>query len=169
MMSGTSMATPYIAGVAALYLGHHGGRARHGPGIAKVVAERIATSGQSVAWSTGRVHYDQTAPPFQVGNGLVDAWKVLHYQTQLSAEPFALLDTESFKPDWEAGITNKGNRAATYTFELEPQAGVELLDTRSGIKKLRDLTPQRIVPNVTLPGPVVVQPGQTKKAEYESI
>lgn len=111
--------------VTALYLGYHGGRGVHGPGIAKTVAERISTSGRSVAWGGDTVLYNQTAPPFQVGTCLVDAWKVLHFDTQLTAEPFALLDTESFKPDWTTAITNKGNSTITYTFELEPQARME--------------------------------------------
>lgn len=165
-MSGTSMAALYIAGVAALYLGYHGGRSLHRPGIARAVAERISTSGRSVTWGGDTTLYNQTAPPFHVGAGLVDAWKVLHYGTQLTTEPFALLDTESFKPYWTAAINNTGNSAITYKFELEPQVGMKIMDSYYGIKPLYDRTPMRIVPNVTLPEPITVRSGQTKIAEY---
>lgn len=164
-MSGTSMAAPYIAGVAALWIGKYGGRAVHGPKTAKLVSERITTSGSSVAWSADIVRFNQTAPPFQVGTGLVNAFKVLHYDTQISAKPFSLLDTESFQPDWTANITNRGNTSVTYTFEVEPQSGMELLDSYYGIKTLFELTPISIVPNITLPKPITVPPMKTKTAE----
>lgn len=164
--SGTSMAAPYIAGVAALWIGQHGGREIHGPEVSRMLANRIATSGRNVAWSADRLRLNQTAPPFQVGTGLVDAWKVLNYNTQLTGPSYALLDTENFKSRWTTGITNRGNVSVTYTFEQEPQAGVKLLDPFYGVKTLYDLTPTNIAPNVTLPKPVVVRPGQTRVVEY---
>lgn len=51
VLSGTSMACPYIAGVAALYIGQFGGRGAHGPGFAKDVAHRIISSGAALPWS----------------------------------------------------------------------------------------------------------------------
>lgn len=164
-MSGTSMAAPYIAGVAALWIGQHGGREVHGPEVSRMLANRISTSGRNVAWSADRLRWNRTAPPFQVGTGLVDAWKVLQYNTQLTGPSFALQDTVNFTPRWAIGITNQGNTSVTYTFELEPQAGVELLDPFYGIKTLYDLEPLNIAPNVTLPKPVTVRPGQTRMVE----
>jgi hypothetical protein len=166
-MSGTSMAAPYVAGVAALWIGKNGGRAVHGPEVSRMLAGRIASSGRSVAWSADQIRWNRTAPPFQVGTGLIDAWKVLHYDTHLTGPSFALLDTENFRPNWTTGITNAGNRSVTYTFELEPQAGVEMLDPYYGIKTLYDLGPVDIVPAVTLPKPVTVRPGQTKMVEFQ--
>lgn len=131
-----------------------------------MLASRIASSGRSVAWSADRLRWNKTAPPFQVGTGLIDAWKVLRYDTHLTGPSFALLDSENFRSNWTTGITNHGNRTITYTFELEPQAGVELLDTYYGIKTLYELAPVSIAPNVTLPKPVTVRPGQTKTVEF---
>lgn len=50
VLSGTSMACRYVAGVAALYVGKYGGRSTHGPGFAKDLANRIITSGAAVPW-----------------------------------------------------------------------------------------------------------------------
>lgn len=85
------MATPYIAGVAALYIGKFGGRAKYGKGFAKMLHARIMASGESMAWpgnsADGLTH---RASPSQVGNGIVNALKVLEYTTQLSLTKFSL-------------------------------------------------------------------------------
>ena len=75
------MATPYIAGVAALYIGHYGGRSTHGPEFAKKLAMRIMSSGRSVPWWDGLdelTDFGYWAPPIQVGTGLIDAIRVSH-------------------------------------------------------------------------------------------
>jgi hypothetical protein len=164
-LSGTSMSAPYIAGVAALFIGAYGGREYYGAGLAKMLHDRIVSSGRSLPWISNQLMRNFTAPPFHVGTGLVNAWKVLEYNTQLEYEPFALLDTELFKPTWKFNITNNGNKKCKYTFELEPQAGVNILDSYYGISPLYELRPMHITPNVTLPDPVVVRPGKTREVE----
>lgn len=164
-LSGTSMSAPYIAGVAALFVGANGGREFHGAGFAKMLHDRIVSSGSSLPWISSSLMRDFAAPPFHVGTGLVNAVKVLNYKTQLEFEPFALLDTEMFKPTWTFNITNSGDRECGYSFELEPQAGVNILDSYYGISPLYELTPIHVVPNVTLPDPVVVRPGKTREVE----
>ncbi|KAH8706750.1 peptidase S8/S53 domain-containing protein [Ilyonectria robusta] len=164
-LSGTSMAAPYVAGIAALFIGEHGGREFHGAGFAKMLHDRIASSGSSLPWVSNRVHRKFTAPPFQVGTGLVNAWKVLNYDTQLDYEPFALMDTEMFVPKWKFRISNNGDKMHKYTFELEPQAGANILDNYYGILSLYSLEPRRIVPPVTLPDPVIIRPGDTREVE----
>lgn len=165
-MSGTSMATPYIAGVAALYISKYGGRELHGPGFAKRLVERIISSGRSVAWAVEGKLRDQRAPPFQVGTGLVNASKVLEFGTHLSFDAFSLLDTETFKSRWTANITNRGNQTVTYTFVVEPQAGVQILEGSYGIKSFFQLEPVRVVPSVVLPTSCVIKSGVTQEVEY---
>ncbi|ODA75991.1 hypothetical protein RJ55_08273 [Drechmeria coniospora] len=166
MADGTSMAAPYVAGVAALYIGKHGGRAVHGPGFAKRMASRIISSGRSVAWCTGHgmPRPALAASPFQVGTGLVNAQKVLESTTDLSFEPFALLDTKRFRPEWTVQIANEGKDPVRYSFELEPQPGVGLNDRLGGINALQTLEPLTLVPNVSLPDPLLVSPGAKASA-----
>ncbi|QLI67948.1 Pyrolysin [Metarhizium brunneum] len=160
--SGSSMAAPYIAGIAALYIAHHGGRELHGPSFAQSLAQRIVASGRNVAWSAGEVVLNESAPPFQVGTGLVDAWKVLNYTTQVSFEPISLLDTELFQAEWDIEITNNANQTVKYTFEHESLPGVEIYDGVSDIRPLSQLQPLRIVPGVSLPPDTTLHSGQTK-------
>lgn len=164
-MSGTSMAAPYIAGVAALYISKHGGRELHGTGFAKMLANRIVSSGTSIGWAAGDIDSRFRAPPFQVGTGLVNALKVINHVTQLSFEPFSLSDSAQFRPKWSVDISNSGNQTVAYSFELEPQAGVEILDPHYGIKTAYQLEPIRIVPPVVLPEDIILAPGETRQVE----
>jgi hypothetical protein len=164
-MSGTSMAAPYIAGVAALYISKHGGRELHGSGFAKMLANRIVSSGISISWAADNIDFRFRAPPFQVGTGLVNALKVINHDTQLSFEPFSLSDSIQFRSRWTANVTNSGNQTVIYSFELEPQAGVEILDPHYGIKTVYQLEPLRIVPVVALPTDIMLSPGETRQVE----
>jgi hypothetical protein len=65
------------------------------------------------------------ASPSQVGNGLVNAWKVLEYDTQLSFTKFSLNDTLHFSRYQGVEITNTGDKDIQYTWGVEA-AGVRL-------------------------------------------
>ena len=145
------MAAPYIAGIAALYIGKYGGRASHGPDFAKMLSRRIASSGNSVGWGAAQILRDKAAPPFQVGTGLVDARKVLHYETDLEYEPFSLMDLTLFRPDWNVTITNHANRTVRYNFSLEAQSAVDIYDPFFGVEMLQKMTPIAAIPEVELP------------------
>ncbi|PHH59124.1 hypothetical protein CDD81_3718 [Ophiocordyceps australis] len=159
--SGTSMAAPYIAGIAALYIGAHGGRSIHGPGFGRWLSEKIITSGRSVSWSSTRRNV--TAPPFQVGTGLVDALRVLNYTTHVSSTPMALQDLATFRNYWTVNITNNANETVEYTFAQESQAAVEIHSGKIeiGINPRNELKPIEMSPEIQLPPPTRVKSGET--------
>ncbi len=175
VLSGTSMATPYIAGVAALYVGRYGGRKVHGKDFAKNLAMRIIASGGSLPWIDGVSNNDYGfwAPTVQVGAGLVDAAKVLNYNTSLSYAKFALNDTHHFERYHKVDITNSGDKPVTYKFQLQDAAGFEAWQPYDDFyygtprpKVLDELTPVKMVPKVSFPGGTfTVKPGETKQAQ----
>ncbi|KAK8092946.1 Subtilase [Apiospora kogelbergensis] len=170
VQSGTSMATPYIAGIAALYVGVFGGRKTRGVEATKDFHRRVIASGSSLPWT------DQTgsnpkfvAPPVQMGSGIVDAIRTLYANTTLDETRFNLNDTANFQPTHDLSITNHGTDAVTYSFTLEPAAGFEILDpyiamwNTWGIKSFKDLVPMDMAPDVSLPEDVQIAAGETRK------
>ncbi|KAH8673435.1 peptidase S8/S53 domain-containing protein [Xylariales sp. PMI_506] len=182
VLSGTSMATPYIAGVAALYVGKFGGRAAHAddPAWAQRLHARIMSTAHAVPWadwSTSATDYGFYAPTTQVGAGFVDAVKLLNYTTELSFDgrKFELNDTAHFQGSRSVVITNTGSEAVTYTFDIQPAGGYEpwtplppntTLYGVPGFKLYPDIAPEEMVPGVALPEALTIAAGESATAEF---
>ncbi|KAK7427743.1 hypothetical protein QQZ08_005681 [Neonectria magnoliae] len=117
VFSGTSMATPYISGVGALFFGSRGGRKALGDGGALLAHERIIASGKPVRHNDGT---DNLASVAKQGAGLVDAEKVLLYSTSVSPANINLNDTVNFVGTHKVEVTNSGDESITYQVSHEP-------------------------------------------------
>ncbi|KAL6364291.1 hypothetical protein LRP88_02210 [Fusarium phalaenopsidis] len=119
--SGTSMASPYIAGVGALFFGSRGGRSALGPKAAQIAVERIIASGRLVQ------HNDGTSNPASVvrqGAGIVDAASVILSGTSVSPANLNLNDTVHFNPSHEVVLTNSNDETVTY--QVTHEAGITI-------------------------------------------
>ncbi|KAI9148490.1 Minor extracellular protease vpr [Paramyrothecium foliicola] len=177
-LSGTSMACPYVAGVAALYVGQYGGRSSQPKGWAKALAMRILSSGRALPWDDGwerNTTYDAFAPVLQVGTGLINATKVIKYTTQLSFAKFALNDTRHFSRYQKVDITNNGDSDVLYKFSQEDFGGLNTAINDPGVWESPRMAypgevftnPLKLSPRISFPRPgFTVKPGQTRTAQF---
>ena len=125
LLSGTSMATPYIAGVGALLLENKGRK----PEVALAARDILQSTANIVPSSKDDGALLQTAS--QQGAGLVDALKALTCTTVVAPAQLLLNDTAYFNGKQTFIVTNGGNKAVTYTLEHTPAGTAHTVDNNS--------------------------------------
>ncbi|KAF5672602.1 minor extracellular protease vpr [Fusarium circinatum] len=109
VLSGTSMSTPFGAGVAALV------KQKHPEYSADDIRNVIATTARPVNWNDAKGHtLDFLAPTFQQGGGLVDAWSAVHTTTLLSTASWSFNDTVYRATNLTFSIKNSGEKTVKY-------------------------------------------------------
>jgi subtilisin family serine protease len=121
-LSGTSMATPYMAGVSALLLAHKG----RNPDVALAARDILQSTANIIPSSKDDGALYQTAS--QQGAGLVDAFKALTYTTVVAPGQLLLNDTAYFNGKQTFTVTNGGQKAVTYKLSHTPAGTAHTLD-----------------------------------------
>ncbi|EKG21674.1 Peptidase S8/S53 subtilisin/kexin/sedolisin [Macrophomina phaseolina MS6] len=119
LLSGTSMAAPYVAGCVALVK-----QARPGLKASQIVNLLVSTA-KPIQFSDGtNKTYESLAPVWQQGGGLVQPLAAVRAKVVPTVPSVSFNDTLFFTGNEEVTITNLGNETLVYTTSISPAAGV---------------------------------------------
>ncbi|PPQ71285.1 hypothetical protein CVT24_012339 [Panaeolus cyanescens] len=154
--SGTSMATPFVAGSAALLLQAKGKTAA----VARAARDLFETTANRVPSS----HTDGAPPQTlsQAGAGLVDVYRALHAETIVSPGELLLNDTANFKPLQTFTVRNTGKSLKRFKLTHVPAGTAETVKPGSIFPALGPVPLSTTAAGVSIiPSTLILLPGQS--------
>ncbi|KAF6835991.1 amidase family protein [Colletotrichum musicola] len=156
VVGGTSQATPYGAGVAALV------KQQHPDYSPQEIQAVIATTARPMKWNNNKGEVsDFLAPVYQQGGGLVDAWNAVHSTTVLSTSSLSFNDTANRPKELSFTIKNTGTAAITYQLSHVGAGSGYVLQAANGYNFTKaEAFPTYADISIT-PSTLKVEPGQS--------
>jgi subtilisin family serine protease len=154
--SGTSMATPYVAGTAALLIQAKGAS----KDVSRAARNILQTTSHAIRQSTDETALLQTASV--QGAGLIDAYSMVHYKTVVSPGQLLLNDTANFNGHHTIQVYNSGDKRTTYTLTHKPAGTAQSLVAGSIQQNVYPVPLTADAASVSMPQTITVGAGQRK-------
>ncbi|KAK6500002.1 hypothetical protein TWF481_010359 [Arthrobotrys musiformis] len=162
VLSGSSMAAPYISGVVALYL--QKARAQNRIVTPAEIRIGLTTTAQPLVFNDGTKNFTFLAPIAQQGGGMIDAYKFIRSNTVVDTDFLEFNDTQNFHASISFKITNKG--AATANYQLTSIAGATAYTTMENSTLPQTFPPTMVQSYASVsidPSNLTINPGQSKR------
>jgi hypothetical protein len=154
--SGTSMATPYVAGAAALLIETKGAS----KDVSLAARDMLQTTSHAIRQSTNETDLLQTASV--QGAGLIDAYSMVHYKTVVTPGQLLLNDTANFKGRHTIQVYNSGEKKITYTLTHNPAGTAQSLVAGSIQQNVYPVPLTADAASVSMPQTITVGAGERK-------
>lgn len=127
VISGTSMATPFVAAIYALLMTV---RRNKDP---EILGNLLSSTSKPLLFNDGNKIHSHLAPAMQQGSGLVQAYDAAYTTSLINVSSLSFNDTDNIVPLQTFTITNNGSRPVVYDLGHEASPTVYTLPSNSSI------------------------------------